>query len=187
MVHFRIRSADFQSAFTGIAATKPTASRRSALSAFRAEPEISGLGKSDNLSLAGVQTAVSRRMTRIFTSLVAQEFRAERQLCPTTLVKISVLRPPFPGCHECTVMNCHECTCRSVGFCHSNSRYAVDHAWWPMWRNWQTRQTQNLVPERVCGFDPLRRHHPKISFIFALGLRRTILAQWREEGLPWLE
>ncbi len=30
-----------------------------------------------------------------------------------------------------------------------------------MWRNWQTRQTQNLVPERVCGFDPLRRHHPK--------------------------
>jgi hypothetical protein len=29
----------------------------------------------------------------------------------------------------------------------------------PMWRNWQTRQTQNLVLVRVCGFDPLRRHH----------------------------
>ena len=41
--HFRIRSADFQSAFTGIAATKPTASRRSGLSAFRAAHEISGL------------------------------------------------------------------------------------------------------------------------------------------------
>jgi UDP-N-acetylglucosamine--N-acetylmuramyl-(pentapeptide) pyrophosphoryl-undecaprenol N-acetylglucosamine transferase len=41
--HFRIRSADFQSAFTGIAARKPTASRRSGLSAFRAEHEISGL------------------------------------------------------------------------------------------------------------------------------------------------
>ncbi len=35
--HFWIRRADFQSAFTGIAATKPTASRRSGLSAFRAE------------------------------------------------------------------------------------------------------------------------------------------------------
>ena len=21
------------------------------------------------------------------------------------------------------------------------------------WRNWQTRKTQNLVPERACGFD----------------------------------
>ena len=29
---------------------------------------------------------------------------------------------------------------------------------WPTWRNWQTRQTQNLVLERVCGFNPLRRH-----------------------------
>ena len=29
----------------------------------------------------------------------------------------------------------------------------------PMWRNWQTRQTQNLVSVRMCGFDPLRRHH----------------------------
>ena len=28
-----------------------------------------------------------------------------------------------------------------------------------MWRNWQTRQTQNLVSVRMCGFDPLRRHH----------------------------
>src|ERR1039458_3429345 len=28
----------------------------------------------------------------------------------------------------------------------------------PTWRNWQTRQTQNLVLVRVCGFDPLRRH-----------------------------
>jgi DNA polymerase III subunit delta' len=32
-----------------------------------------------------------------------------------------------------------------------------------MWRNWQTRQTQNLVLARVCGFDPLRRHH-RMSF-----------------------
>jgi hypothetical protein len=31
--------------------------------------------------------------------------------------------------------------------------------WLPMWRNWQTRQTQNLVSVRMCGFDPLRRHH----------------------------
>ena len=30
----------------------------------------------------------------------------------------------------------------------------------PTWRNWQTRQTQNLVLVRVCGFDPLRRHQP---------------------------
>ncbi len=28
----------------------------------------------------------------------------------------------------------------------------------PAWRNWQTRQTQNLVAARPCGFDPLRRH-----------------------------
>jgi hypothetical protein len=27
----------------------------------------------------------------------------------------------------------------------------------PMWRNWQTRQTQNLVLATVCGFDPLHR------------------------------
>jgi hypothetical protein len=31
--------------------------------------------------------------------------------------------------------------------------------WRPMWRNWQTRQTQNLVPSQACGFDPLHRHH----------------------------
>src|SRR5208337_3202899 len=36
-------SADLQSAFTGIAATKPTASRRSGLSAFGVVHEISGL------------------------------------------------------------------------------------------------------------------------------------------------
>src|SRR5581483_8965302 len=29
----------------------------------------------------------------------------------------------------------------------------------PTWRNWQTRWTQNPVLARVCGFDPLRRHH----------------------------
>ena len=29
-----------------------------------------------------------------------------------------------------------------------------------MWRNWQTRQTQNLVAARPCGFDPLHRYHP---------------------------
>ena len=29
----------------------------------------------------------------------------------------------------------------------------------PAWRNWQTRQTQNLVTARSWGFDPLRRHH----------------------------
>jgi hypothetical protein len=28
----------------------------------------------------------------------------------------------------------------------------------PTWRNWQTRRTQNPVPARECGFDPLRRH-----------------------------
>jgi protocatechuate 3,4-dioxygenase beta subunit len=40
--HFRIRSADFQSAFSVIVAAKPTASRRSGLMAFRAKCEISG-------------------------------------------------------------------------------------------------------------------------------------------------
>ena len=39
----------------------------------------------------------------------------------------------------------------------------------PMWRNWQTRQTQNLVLVRVCGFDPLRRHHYFLSFEIAFG------------------
>ena len=28
----------------------------------------------------------------------------------------------------------------------------------PEWRNWQTRATQNRVPARACGFDPLLRH-----------------------------
>src|SRR5215203_6102481 len=28
----------------------------------------------------------------------------------------------------------------------------------PKWRNWQTRRTQNPVPERACGFDPHLRH-----------------------------
>src|ERR1700690_413559 len=37
----------------------------------------------------------------------------------------------------------------------------------PMWRNWQTGQTQNLVLARVCGFDPLRRHH--FTFWFGYG------------------
>jgi DNA-directed RNA polymerase specialized sigma24 family protein len=36
----------------------------------------------------------------------------------------------------------------------------------PAWRNWQTRQTQNLVLVRVCGFDPLRRHH--LSYLYLL-------------------
>src|ERR1017187_8953912 len=35
----------------------------------------------------------------------------------------------------------------------------------PTWRNWQTRQTQNLVLVRVCGFDPLRRHHISPDFL----------------------
>jgi hypothetical protein len=43
--HFRVRSADFESAFSVIAIPKPTASRRSRLQAFRAGHEISGLGK----------------------------------------------------------------------------------------------------------------------------------------------
>ena len=29
---------------------------------------------------------------------------------------------------------------------------------WPRWRNWQTRQTQNLLSERACGFDSHPRH-----------------------------
>jgi hypothetical protein len=41
--HSRFRSADLQSAFTVVASFKPTASRRSRLSAFRARHEISGL------------------------------------------------------------------------------------------------------------------------------------------------
>ena len=44
-----------------------------------------------------------------------------------------------------------------------------------MWRNWQTRQTQNLVLVRVCGFDPLRRHHPVIFFVtYVLNLLRYL-------------
>jgi hypothetical protein len=43
--HFPLRSADFQSAFSVIASAKPTASRRSRMLAFRAGPEISGLGE----------------------------------------------------------------------------------------------------------------------------------------------
>jgi hypothetical protein len=35
-----------------------------------------------------------------------------------------------------------------------------------MWRNWQTRQTQNLVPSKEWGFDPLHRHHNSLSFLF---------------------
>lgn len=31
----------------------------------------------------------------------------------------------------------------------------------PACRNWQTRQTQNLLTERPCGFDSRRRHDPK--------------------------
>ena len=41
--HFRIRSADFQSAFRVVTTVKPTASRRSGLSAFCPVHEISGL------------------------------------------------------------------------------------------------------------------------------------------------
>ncbi len=28
----------------------------------------------------------------------------------------------------------------------------------PVWRNWQTRATQNRVPVRACGFDSHHRH-----------------------------
>ena len=30
----------------------------------------------------------------------------------------------------------------------------------PVWRNWQTRRTQNPLPARACGFDPLHRQMP---------------------------
>lgn len=36
----------------------------------------------------------------------------------------------------------------------------------PEWRNWKTRGTQNPVPARACGFDPLLRYqnpHPPYS------------------------
>ncbi len=33
----------------------------------------------------------------------------------------------------------------------------------PGWRNWQTRETQNLVGFGPWGFDPPARHHPKSS------------------------
>ncbi len=29
----------------------------------------------------------------------------------------------------------------------------------PLWRNWQTRLTQNQVPSREYQFDPDQRHH----------------------------
>jgi hypothetical protein len=41
--HFRVRSADFQSAFSVIATVKPAASLRSGLLAFRADHGICGL------------------------------------------------------------------------------------------------------------------------------------------------
>ena len=40
----------------------------------------------------------------------------------------------------------------------------------PLWRNRQTRWTQNPVPARECGFDPHRRHfkmkRPETGFLF---------------------
>ena len=33
----------------------------------------------------------------------------------------------------------------------------------PGWRNWQTRRTQNPIPARECGFDPLSGHQIKIA------------------------
>ena len=63
---------------------------------------------------AGPSPCCTGRMTKIFTSLVgrrcraAQEFRAERQLCPTTMVKIFVLRPavPHPRNKSCKIPDC---------------------------------------------------------------------------------
>src|SRR5262249_55048282 len=37
-------------------------------------------------------------------------------------------------------------------------RRSYDRRVRPKWRNWQTRRTQNPVPERACGFDPHLRH-----------------------------
>lgn len=34
----------------------------------------------------------------------------------------------------------------------------------PTWRNWQTRQTQNLVSSRTCRFDPGRRYNEESEF-----------------------
>ncbi len=45
--------------------------------------------------------------------------------------------------------------------------------WWPVWRNWQTRQTQNLVSVRMCGFDPLRRHQTNQSYSTLAEARRV--------------
>src|SRR5881392_456035 len=46
----------------------------------------------------------------------------------------------------------------------------------PAWRNWQTRWTQNPVLARVCGFEPLRRHHLRRS---AKEIRMSKLATGR--------
>src|SRR5208283_5664608 len=50
----------------------------------------------------------------------------------------------------------------------------------PTWRNWQTRQTQNLVLVRVCGFDPLRRHHLAIFNV----VQTLIGSIWCNLSLP---
>ena len=51
--HFRVRSADFESAFSVIATAKPTASRRSGLLAFRATYDMSGLDGGIGRSFCG--------------------------------------------------------------------------------------------------------------------------------------
>jgi hypothetical protein len=43
------------------------------------------------------------------------------------------------------------------------------------WRNWQTRQTQNLVLVTECRFDPDRPHQPHLSWPLRDMALRTIL------------
>ena len=62
----------------------------------------------------------------------------------------------------------------------------------PACRNWQTRQTQNLLSARVCGFDPRHRHQrraaaPKIALLLTvrfLFLSRARAAYWRLCSAP---
>ncbi len=58
----------------------------------------------------------------------------------------------------------------------------------PLWRNRQTRWTQNPVPARECGFDPHRRHRKSSGF--QAGLRSyliIIMPLWRNRQTRWTQ
>ena len=54
---------------------------------------------------------------------------------------------------------------------------SLPHA--PGWRNWQTRETQNLVPSGECGFDSLSGH---FNFICHLPRRKSLVVAPAKAG-----